>query len=113
MFGPKWRRWDLPIHSEESVLHYARFQHLLDEPFGRQLTVTPGLVAARIQLYNSQSKISGIPSRLTKPSSDFCHGAEEAGQSDPEGQGCPVRDDPHGQLGCRTSKQFVSLYFMV
>lgn len=113
MFGPKWRRWDLPTHSEWSILHYARFQHLLDEPFGRKLTVTPGFVAARIQQYNSQSEISGVPSRLAKsPSRDFCHSAEEAGQSEPEGQRCPSKDNLHGQPECWTPKQYVSLYFL-
>ncbi|XP_013913159.1 PREDICTED: pleckstrin homology domain-containing family G member 5-like, partial [Thamnophis sirtalis] len=107
MFGPKWRRWDLPTHSEgPPVLHYPRFQHLLDEPFVRQLSVTPGFVAARIQLYNSQAEISGVPSQLAKPNRDFGHGTEEASQSKPEGQGYPVDgDDTHGQPGCRTSEQ--------
>lgn len=103
MFGPKWRRWDLPTHTEWSALHYARFQHLLDEPFGWEPAVAPGFVAARIQLYNSQSEVSEFSSRLAKPSKDLCHEAKgEAGQSESGGRG--------GQPGCWKPERDVSLY---
>lgn len=108
MFGPRWRRWELPTPSEWSALHYARFQHLRDEPFVREPTVAPGFVAARIQLYNSQSEISELSSRLARPSKDLCHKAEgEAGQSGPGGL---AQDDMHGQPECQKPRQDVSLY---
>ncbi|XP_025029093.1 pleckstrin homology domain-containing family G member 5 isoform X2 [Python bivittatus] len=79
MFSPKWRRWDVPTDSECSSPHYARFQHLPDEPFVRELAVTPGLVATRIREYNSHSKKSELSLRLARPRRGFCHKAEEAG----------------------------------